>query len=291
MNTLPAGGTFQSKHLSNRKIISRVMIYTVLVLCGAAMILPFFWMLSTSLKQPEEIYILPIQWLPKNADLEAYSRLFGEFEFGTYLYNTVWLTTVNIVGYVLSCSMVAYGFVTQRWRHKDKLFVFVLATMMLPKDVVFYPQFILFKMIGWYGTMLPLWVPAFFGDAFQIFLLRQFFLGISNELSDAAKIDGCSRYRIYFNIYLPLSKPVLATSAIYVFMYHWNDFFKPLIYITREANRTAALALMYLRSSKEVLTLMPVQMAASVVLALPCILIYYFCQRFFIAGMVYKGIK
>ena len=133
--------------------------------------------------------------------------------------------------------------------------------------------------------------PSLFADAFQIFLLRQFFLGISNELSDAAKIDGCSRYRIFWNIYLPLSKPVLATSAIYVFMYHWNDFFKPLIYITRETNRTAALALMYLRSSKEVMSLMPVQMAASVVLALPCILIYYFCQRFFIAGMVYKGVK
>lgn len=291
MNTVAIAGKRAAGHRFSRVILPRTMIYTVLVLGSVAMILPFFWMVSTSFKKPDEIYILPIQWLPKAPDLNAYIRLFQDYSFGTFLFNTVWLTAANILGYVLSCAMVAYGFATQHWRHKEKLFLFVLATMMLPKDVVFYPQFILFKMIGWYGTMKPLWVPSLFADAFQIFLLRQFFLGISNELSDAAKIDGCSRYRIFWNIYLPLSKPVLATSAIYVFMYHWNDFFKPLIYITREGNRTAALALMYLRSSKEVMSLMPVQMAASVVLALPCILIYYFCQRFFIAGMVYKGVK
>lgn len=272
-------------------LLPKLLIYAVLTIGAIAMVLPFFWMVTTSLKQPDEIYILPIQWLPKSPDLGAYAKLFVEYEFGRYLFNTVWLTAVNIGGYVLSCALVAYGFATQRYRHKNKLFLFVLATMMLPKDVVFYPQFILFRMIGWYGTMLPLWVPAFFGDAFQIFLLRQFFLGISNELRDAAKIDGCSRFRIFWNIYLPLSKPILATSAIYVFMYHWNDFFKPLIYITRESNRTAALALMYLRSSKEALSMMPVQMAASVVLALPCVLIYYFTQRFFIVGTVYKGTK
>lgn len=274
-----------------RHVLLKIPVYVILLLGGVFMLLPFFWMLSTSLKQSGEIYLVPIQWLPSRLDFDAYYKLFTSWNFGRYMFNTAWLTAVNILGYVLSCAMVAYGFATCRWKHKNKLFLLVIATMMLPKDVTFYPQFILFRIIGWYGTMLPLWVPAFFGDAFQIFLIRQFFLGISGELSEAARIDGCGRFRVFWSIYLPNSKPVLATSAIYVFMYHWNDFFKPLIYITHEGNRTATLALSYLRASRDVMTSMPTQMAGAVMLALPCVLIYYFCQRFFIAGMVYKGVK
>ncbi|MDD3410661.1 MAG: carbohydrate ABC transporter permease [Eubacteriales bacterium] len=269
----------------------RLILYPVLILLSAMMLLPFFWMITSSFKNAGEIYLYPIQWLPSKLDWGAYRQLFEDFSFGTYLWNTVWLTGVNIIGYVLTCAMAAFGFATQEWKHKNKLFFIVLITMMLPKDVTFYPQFIIFRLIGWYGTMTPLWLPAFFADAFQIFLIRQFFMGISYELNEAAKIDGCSRYRIFFQIYLPLSKPVLATSAIYVFMYHWNDFFKPLIYITRENGRTATLALMYLRSTQDVMSSVPAQMAGAVVLALPCVIIYYFCQRYFIAGSVYKGVK
>lgn len=274
-----------------KKVIGTVAIYAVLIIGSIAMLLPFFWMVSTSLKNPNEVFTVPIQWWPKAPSLDAYVNAFVDYNFGHFMFNTVWLTAVNIVGYLLTCALVAYGFATQKWKHKNKLFLIVLATMMLPKEVTFYPQFILFKYIGWYGTMLPLWVPAFFGDAFQIFLMRQFFLGVSSELAEAAKIDGCSRFRIFWNIYLPLSKPVLATSAIYIFMYHWNDFFKPLMYITKEANRTASLALMYLKSTKDVASFMPTQMAASVVLALPCVVIYYILQKYFISGMVYKGVK
>lgn len=281
--------------LNNRRrtrgLIGKVLIYLGLIAGSVVILMPFFWMLTTSFKQPNEVHSLPIQWLSKNPSWDAYVTAFVQFDFGHYLLNTVWLTAINMFGYLLSCSLVAYGFATQRWKHKNKLFLFVLGTMMLPKEVTFYPQFVLFKFIGWYGTMLPLWVPAFLGDAFQIFLIRQFFLGVSVELSEAAKIDGCSRFRVFWNIYLPLSKPVLATSAIYIFMYHWNDFFKPLVYITKESYRTASLALMYLKQTKDVLSFMPTQMAASVVLALPCVLIYYFAQRYFIAGMVYKGVK
>lgn len=289
--TQAANGSKVRRAKRARTAVKNALIYLVLIAGSAAVLVPFFWMLTTSFKQPSEVLKLPIQWIPPHPTMNGYITAFVEFEFGHYLLNTVWLTSVNIVGYLLSCALVAYGFATQRWKHKSKLFMFVLGTMMLPKEVTFYPQFILFKYIGWYGSMLPLWVPAFFADAFQIFLMRQFFLGVSTELAEAAKIDGCSRFRVFWNIYLPLSKPVLATSAIYIFMYHWNDFFKPLVYITKEQFRTASLALMYLKSTQDVLSFMPAQMAASVVLALPCVLIYYFAQRYFIAGMVYKGVK
>lgn len=282
---------FRKNRMSARKVASRAAVYVVLALMSILFILPFYWMFATSIKQPGEVYVLPIKWWPSVPDFSTYARLFRDYKFSTYFGNTVWLTAVNMAGYLASCTLVAYGFATQRWRHRDKLFLFVLATMMLPKEVTFYPQFILFKYIGWYGTMNPLWVPAFFGDAFQIFLIRQFFLGIPRDIMEASRIDGCSRFRTLWNIYVPMSKPVLATSAMYIFMYHWNDFFKPLIYITKEYNRTAALALMYLKSTQDTLTLMPVQMAASVVLAIPCVLLYYFVQRFFVGSKVYKGIK
>ena len=282
---------FKKNKPSLRKTASKALIYIVLAALSVMFLLPFYWMLITSLKQPGEVYSLPVKWWPSTPDFSTYTRLFTDYNFGNYFKNTVWLTGINIIGYLISCTLVAYGFATQQWRHRDKLFLFVLATMMLPKEVTFYPQFILFKYIGWYGTMQPLWVPAFFGDAFQVFLLRQFFLSIPRDILEASRIDGCYRFRTLWNIYVPMSKPALATSMMYIFMYHWNDFFKPLIYITKEANRTASLALMYLKSTKDTLSLMPVQMAASVVLAVPCVLLYYFLQRFFIGSKVYKGVK
>lgn len=270
---------------------AKIIIYSVLILCSIIFLIPFFWMISTAFKKPGAVFIQPMQWIPKEPTLENFKRLFEEFEFHKYIFNSVWLTAVNLVGYMLSCAMVAYAFATQKWKYKNILFVLVLATMMLPKEVIFYPRFILFKYLGLYGTMVPLWLPAFFGDAFQIFLMRQFFLGIPTELAEAAKMDGCSRFRIFRSIYLPLSKPVLATSAIYIFMFHWNDFFGPLIYITEESNRTAALALMYLKSSQDVQSMMPMQMCAAIITVIPCLLLYYFCQRYFVAGIVVKGVE
>ncbi len=263
----------------------KILIYLMLIGGSFLMLIPFFWMLSTAFKNPGAVFIQPIQWIPKEPVLDNFMRLFGDFQFQRYMLNSTWLTAVNMVGYLVSCALVAYAFATQRYKHKNILFILVLATMMLPKEVVFYPRFILFKYLGMYGTMLPLWLPAFFADAFQIFLMRQFFLSVPTELGESAKIDGCSRFRVFYNIYLPLSKPVLATSAIYIFMYHWNDFFAPLIYITNEADRTAALALMYLRSTYDVQSMLPIQMCAAIVTALPCLILYYYAQRFFIAGL------
>lgn len=271
--------------------VTKVLIYLLLILCSFILLIPFFWMLSTAFKKPGVVFIQPIEWIPSEPTLDNFKRLFVDFKFQDYIFNSVWLTAVNMIGYMISCAMVAYAFATQKWKYKNLLFLLVLGTMMLPKEVIFYPRFILFKYLGLYGTMAPLWLPSLFADAFQIFLMRQFFLGIPAELGEAAKIDGCSKFRIFWNIYLPLSKPVMATSAIYIFMFHWNDFFGPLIYITEESKRTSALALMYLKSSQDVQSMLPIQMCGAIITAIPCLLLYYFCQRYFVAGMtVSKGV-
>lgn len=271
---------------------AKLAIYLGLLGLAVLFTVPFFWMFSTAFKLPEAVFVQPIQWIPKVPTLNNFRRLFVEFGFHRYIFNSTWLTGINMLGYMASCTLVAYAFATQRWKYKNQLFLLVLATMMLPKEVIFYPRFILFRYLGLYGTMAPLWMPSLFADAFQIFLLRQFFLGIPSELGEAAKIDGCSRFRIFWNIYLPLSQPALASSAIYIFMFHWNDFFGPLIYITKETMRTSALALMYLKSAKDVLSTIPIQMCGAIVTAIPCLLLYYFCQRYFVQGsMVSKGVE
>jgi multiple sugar transport system permease protein len=274
-----------------RKIQNNFIVYLVLIFFSIFLLLPFFWMLSTSLKESSRVFMLPIEWIPSNVIFDSYRRLFFEIKFQNYLWNTTWLTAINIAGYVTTCALVGYAFATQKWKHKNKLFIFVLATMMLPKEVIFYPRFILYTYLGWYGTMMPLWVPSLFADAFLIFLFRQFFLSIPSELTEAAIMDGCNRIMVFLKIYLPLSKPALASASIFVFMYHWNDFFGPLIFITKENLRTAALALMYLRSQYEIQSLLPVQMAAALITAIPCLLLYYFAQRYFIAGIVMKGVE
>jgi ABC-type glycerol-3-phosphate transport system permease component len=274
-----------------KKHLKVLAIYGVLIFLSIFLMLPFFWMISTSLKESARIFILPIEWIPRKVVVDNYVRLFLDFKFHKYLWNSTWLTGINIAGYVSTCALVGYAFATQRYKHKNTLFMIVLATMMLPKEVIFYPRFILFKYIGWYGTMLPLWAPSFFADAFLIFLFRQFFLSIPTELSEAGVLDGCSRFGVFWHIYVPLSKPALASAAIFVFMYFWNDFFGPLIFITQEGLRTAALALMYLRSTYEILSLLPLQMAGALVTAIPCLLLYYFSQRYLVAGIVMKGVE
>jgi ABC-type glycerol-3-phosphate transport system permease component len=279
------------RSVKTAKVFSTIAIYAALLFWAVFVMMPFFWVISTSFKNPGNVFILPIQWLPNPFEFSSYVRVFTEFQFHRYIFNSAWLTTINIIGFVISCTLVAYAFATQNWKHKNKLFLLVLATMMLPREVIFYPRFILFVHLGWYGTMLPLWVPSLFGDAFLIFLLRQFFLSVPTALGESATIDGCGRFRVFWNIYLPLSKPALASAAIFVFMFHWNDFFAPLIFITQSRLRTAALALFYLRGSMGMGIHLPTQMAAALITSIPCILVFAFLQRYFIAGIVIKGVE
>ncbi len=278
------------KVLTRRKILKFVT-YILITIGAILMILPFLWMISTSFKNPLKVYELPIKWIPETFNIKNYTRLFTEYNFSLYIFNSLKLAALNIIGNVLSCSLVAYGFSFLRHRYKNKIFVLLLATMMLPGAVTFFPQFILFNHIGWYGTTLPLWVPAFCGSAFYIFLLRQFFLTIPSELIDAAKMDGCSDFKILFKIVLPMSKPALMVIVIYTFIDVWNDFFGPLIYIIREEQRTVAVALNYLNSTYEGTSSIPITMAASVLLIIPSLVIYFAGQSHISKGIVFKGVE
>ncbi len=276
--------------LTRRKILKFVT-YVLITIGGILMLLPFLWMISTSFKNPLKVYELPIRWIPETFNFKNYTRLFTEYNFSLYIFNSFKLAAINIIGNVLSCSLVAYGFSFLRHKYKSKIFMLLLATMMLPGAVTFFPQFILFNNIGWYGTTLPLWVPSFFGSAFNIFLLRQFFLTIPSELIDAARMDGCSDLKILFKIVLPMSKPAVMVIVIYTFLNVWNDFFAPLIYIIREEQRTVAVALNYLNNTYEGTSSIPITMAASVLLIIPSLILYFAGQSHISKGIVFKGVE
>ncbi|MCD6205429.1 MAG: carbohydrate ABC transporter permease [Candidatus Marinimicrobia bacterium] len=275
---------------SSRKLLNRVIVYLFLLAVAAMLILPFLWILSTSLKGNESIFVIPPKWIPKRFHWENYSNVFAKMPFLTYLRNSVFISAMTIIGTLLSSSLVAYAFACLKWPGRNGVFIFVLATMMLPTQVTMIPLFVLFKNFGWLNTFKPLIIPAFFGGgAFNIFLLRQFFLTIPRELFDAARIDGCSEWRIYYNIVLPLAKPALATVAILTFMMTWNDFFGPLIYLSDKLKGTLALGLAMFVGQHQ--TEWGMLMAASVMMMIPVIILFFLFQKYFIKGFMMSGIK
>ena len=208
-----------------------------------------------------------------------------------YAMNTTIIVSLVLVGTLLSCSFAAYGFARLRAPGKDFIFMMVLATLMLPGAVTLVPTYLMFNLIGWVGTFLPLIVPAYFGSAFFIFMLRQFYMTIPVELEEAAHMDGASVYRIWWSIILPLSKPVLATVSVFTFVGTYNDFFTPLIYLSREEQRTIAVALSYFSGSPRIGPQMHLMMAAVTVSIIPPLLLFIGAQRYFVRGIVLSGIK
>jgi len=274
----------------SKKILNKIITYTFLVGVAAILILPFLWIISTSLKGNESIFAIPPQWIPDKIHWDNYTNVFEKMPFFTYLRNSIFVSGMTIIGTLLSSSLVAYAFACLKWPGRNGVFIFVLATMMLPMQVTMIPLFVLFKNFGWLNTFKPLIVPAFFGGgAFNIFLLRQFFLTIPGELFDAARIDGCSEWRIYWNIVLPLAKPALATVAILTFMMTWNDFFGPLIYLSDKLKGTLALGLAMFVGQHQ--TEWGMLMAASVMMMIPMIVLFFLFQKYFIKGFMMSGIK
>jgi len=274
----------------SRKMLKSIVTYLFLFAVAAMLILPFLWILSTSLKGNESIFVIPPKWIPDQIHWDNYSNVFEKMPFLTYLRNSVFISSMTIIGTLLSSSLVAYAFACLRWPGRNAVFIFVLATMMLPMQVTMIPLFVLFKNFGWLNTFKPLIIPAFFGGgAFNIFLLRQFFLTIPRELFDAARIDGCSEWRIYWNIVIPLAKPALATVAILTFMMTWNDFFGPLIYLSDKLKGTLALGLAMFIGQHQ--TEWGMLMAASVMMMIPMIVLFFLFQKYFIKGFMMSGIK
>jgi multiple sugar transport system permease protein len=273
-----------------RSAISRTLLYTVLVAIGLVFTVPFLWMLSTSLKGNEEIFTVPPRWIPTVFHPANFTAIFHRMPFMRYLGNSVIVTGLTMLGIVASSSLVAYAFACLRWPGRGVLFALLLGTMMLPMQVTMIPIFVLFKDLGWLNTYKPLVVPAFFGGgAFNIFLLRQFYLGIPREIADAARIDGCSEFRIYWNIMLPLARPALATVAIMTFMFSWNDFLGPLIYLSDKDKGTLALGLSMFVGQYQ--TEWGLLMAASLLTMLPMILVFFFFQKYIIQGFTMSGVK
>ena len=272
------------------RVVGRILIYAALIAVGAAILLPFIWTLSSSLKPYGTGITFPPQFIPKRFEIENYGKVLQTIPFLNFLKNSVIVTGLSMVGELLSCSLVAYAFARLRFPGRSALFVILLGTMMIPYPVTLVPTFVLFNALGWVNTYLPLVLPPFFGPAYNVFLLRQFFLTINRELDEAAEVDGANKFRIYWQIMLPLAKPALATVAIFSFMYYWNDFMGPLIFLSDSEKYTLALGINYLRNHRGGGDL-SVQMAASVMFVLPCILLFFVAQRYIVEGIVTTGIK
>ncbi len=278
------------KTQTGNKIVKSTFIYLLLSVFALFFIIPFLWILSTSLKGDAQIFTIPPQWIPENFHWDNYAKVFDRIPFLLYVKNSVFVSAIIITGTVLSSSIVAYSFACLNWPGRNILFIIVLATMMLPIQVIMIPVFVFFKEIGWLNSFKPLTLPSFLGgSAFNIFLLRQFFLSIPKDLLDSARIDGCSEFRIYWNIVLPNAKPALATVAILTFMFSWNDFLGPLIYLSDQSKGTIALGLgMFVG---QYVTEWSLLMAASMLMMLPMLLIFFVFQKYFIQGFIMSGLK
>lgn len=274
-----------------QKTMNQFIAY-ILLFAGALLILiPFVWMISTSLKRKTDVYIFPPEWIPSPIQWHNYVDAFTIFPFHIYTLNSLTIVIFVLLGTLLSCSFSSYGFSRLNAPGRNFIFMVLLATMMLPGAVTMVPIYILFNKIGWIDTFKPLIVPSWFGSAFYIFLLRQFYMSIPRELEDSARIDGCSAYGIWLRIMLPLTKPVMATVAVFTFMGTWNDFMGPLIYLTSEEKRTIALGLSYFQGSARSSPELHLLMAATLYAITPCLVLFFLCQKIFVKGLVFTGIK
>jgi multiple sugar transport system permease protein len=280
-----------------QKKFSLATVHIVLIVLSLIFVSPLLWMVTTAIKPIEETMtatptLLPSKFLWDNFPKAVTygSKELGYIPFLLYARNTLMVTLLCVAGSVCSNAVVSYAFARLRWPGRDFFFAVTLATMMVPFPVLMVPTFGLFKWLGWVGSFRPLWVPAFFGSAFSIFLLRQFFRTIPMELSEAAKIDGCSEVRIFTDVLLPLAKPALAVVALFTFMGTWNDFMGPMIYLSDQETFTLSLGLQAYQSQHGG-TQWNLLMAAATVVILPVIIVFFFAQKMFIQGIATSGLK
>lgn len=294
----PAKRDRRSSYALNR-ISGRTLLYLVVAIGAAASMLPFFWTVVSSGKTINELYRYPPSLWPESPQFVAnYVEVWNVVPFGRWMVNTAWVTFWALIGGTLSSAIVAYGFSRFRFPGRELFFFVTLATMMLPVEVTLIPTYLLFNELKWLDTYYPLIVPAWFGGgAFNIFLMRQFMLGIPFDLDEAAKIDGASSWRVLWQIILPLCKPALATLATLGFIANWNNFLGPLIFLKTESMYTVAVGLRYLQSAVaggSAVVSRPqdhLLMAAALMVALPCLILFFVGQKYFVQGIVTTGIK
>jgi len=278
---------------SNRwlSVINKTIIFAILISAAILFLLPLVWMISTSLKPKDQIFAYPLIWIPHPVQWANYLKALNNpsFKFLLFLQNSLYYALTSTIGVVVSCALVAYAFARLRWWGRDFWFIVTLSTMMIPYPVTLIPQFLIFKEIGWVGTFKPLIIPNFLGVPFFIFLLRQFFLTIPMDLSDAARIDGANEFGIFWRIILPLTRPALVTVALFTFLATWNDFLGPLIFLNDGSKYTLAVGLAAFRGQYR--TQWDLMMAASTVVTAPVVILFFFAQRAFIQGITLTGMK
>lgn len=288
--TAVRAGAASSGAARGTAILRQSVLYAVLAALAAVFSIPMIWLVSTSLKAQGQVFAYPPVWVPNPVRWANYLEAMHRAPLLVWLANTAMITILAMTGTLLSSSLVAFGFARLRFPGRRLLFYLLLSTMMLPDVVTLVPQFVLFRSLGWVDTFAPLVVPAFLGGgAFNIFLVRQFYLTIPRDFDEAARLDGASNLRIWWHIMLPLSRPVLVAVGIFSFVYHWNDFLLPLIYLQSEGNKTLALGLRAFISPTD--ASWNVSMAASMFLVIPVLIVFFVAQRQFIRGVVMTGIS
>jgi ABC-type glycerol-3-phosphate transport system permease component len=270
-------------------VIGQVLTYAILSVGAIIFALPFLWMLSTSVKDAAFAYAVPMIWIPKEPTFVAYTYGWQTLPFNLFYRNTLTITVANIIGLVLSSSMVAFAFARIRFKGRDPLFLILLSTMMLPAQVTLIPIYVVWSRLQAVNTFWPLIIPEWLANAYNVFLLRQYMMTISPEMDDAARIDGAGWFRIYSQIIMPMSRAALGVVAIQAFAWNWNNFLGPLIYLNETKRFTISIGLRLFQTQQA--SKMPETMAMSIVAIIPTLIMFFIAQRFFIQGIVISGVK
>jgi multiple sugar transport system permease protein len=276
---------------SGWRALSPLFRHALLILISIAFLFPFYWMVASALKSNDQIFAVPPQWIPNPIHWENFITAldFPGFPYFRLLWNSVFYSGMVTIGTVISCAAVGYGFARLKFPGRDFLFAITLATLMVPPIVTYIPTYILFAKLELTGSYAPLIIPKFLGDAFFIFMIRQFFMGVPWELSDAARIDGAGEFRIFWEIMLPLVRPALIVVAVFSILYTWHDFFGPLIYLQDRDQYPLTLGLFAFQSQRTLEW--PLIMAGATLTTLPMVIVFMFTQRYFIRGIATTGLK
>lgn len=273
----------------SKKKLKKLLIYIPVLIVAAFFFIPLLWMISTSLKGSEEIFISPPRWIPKNIKWKNYKDAFEAIPYVKYILNTVKTTGLAVLGNVISAPMIGYAFGKLKWPGRDKVFLLVIATMMLPFSVTMIPLYSMSSKFGWINTYIPLVLPDFLGRSYFIFLMRQFYMNLPDELLEAARIDGAGEMWVYTRVALPLVKPAVVAVALFSAVWSWTDFMGPLIYLNKEAKWTISLGLSQFTNTYGVDWAL--LMAAAVIAIIPMVILFFCLQKYFVEGSTSSGIK
>ncbi len=272
-----------------RQQLDHAIGYLLLAVLALFFLVPLYWMFSTALKNQQQTFAIPPQWVPDPAQWSNFAEVFQEVPFARFFLNTIFLVIMNIIGQLFAVTLVGYGFARLRFPGRSFLFLLMLSTLMIPYQVTLVPRFILFAKLGMINSYVPLILPAFTGSPFLIFLVRQYMMSIPYDLDEAAHIDGASRFQVFLHIILPLARPALVLVTVFTFIDVWNDFLQPLIYLNRPEMFTVSLGLSFFQGARE--TNWNLLMAASVLAMLPPLFLFFFAQKQLIGGISIEGLK